>query len=171
MGISTLATIAGTNDFRIFIARKMGINIGYDCRIYSCRFGSEPYLIAIGNHCEITSGVTFITHDGATWVFRREKKFIGTRYGPIIIKDNCMIGVNSIILPNVTIGPNSIVGAGSVVTKNVPANAVYAGNPARFICTTDEYLEKCHKKDTGRIPSKNKKEILIKYFKMNDALK
>ena len=47
------------------------------------------------------------------------------------------------ILPNVTIGPNSIVGAGSLVTKDVQPNSVYAGVPAKFICTMDEYKTKC----------------------------
>lgn len=47
------------------------------------------------------------------------------------------------ILPGVEIGPNAIVGAGSIVTKKVPPDTVYAGNPAKFICTLDEYKEKC----------------------------
>ena len=64
-------------------------------------------------------------------------------FGKIEIKDNCFIGINSIIMPNVTIGPNAVVGAGAVVTKDVPANTVVAGVPARVICSADEYKEKC----------------------------
>lgn len=45
-------------------------------------------------------------------------------------------------MPGVTIGPNSVIGAGSVVTKDVPEGTVYAGNPARFICRTEDYAEK-----------------------------
>ena len=52
---------------------------------------------------------------------------------PIHIGKRVWIGSGSIILPGVTIGDNSIVGAGSVVTKDVPANTIYAGNPAKFI--------------------------------------
>lgn len=52
---------------------------------------------------------------------------------PVVLKKNCWIGAGAIILPGVTVGENSIVGAGSVVTKDVPANTVVAGNPAKFI--------------------------------------
>ena len=52
---------------------------------------------------------------------------------PVVLKKNCWIGAGAVILPGVTVGENSIVGAGSVVTKDVPANTVVAGNPAKFI--------------------------------------
>jgi len=52
---------------------------------------------------------------------------------PITIKDDVWIGGSAIILPNVTIGRGSVVGAGSVVTKNIPPNSKYAGNPAKEI--------------------------------------
>lgn len=142
----------GSNEIRTSIARNWGVKIGSGCRISVCRFGSEPYLISIGNNSEVTYGVTFITHDGGTWIFRKNNEFTGNKFGPIIIKDNCMIGINSIILPNIEIGPNSVIGAGSVVTKNVPPNSVYAGNPAKFICSTSEYLEKCKNKDLSGVP-------------------
>jgi serine acetyltransferase len=78
-----------------------------------------------------------------------------------------MIGINSIILPNVEIGPNSIVGAGSIVTNNIPPNSVYAGNPAKYICSVSEYLEKCMKNDVN-VPyyllPKDKKRKLKEIF-------
>jgi len=55
-----------------------------------------------------------------------------------ILKKRAWIGINSTILPGVTIGENSIVGAGSVVTKDVPDNTIVAGNPAKFIKRIDE---------------------------------
>ena len=54
-------------------------------------------------------------------------------HAPIHIGKSAWIGAHATILPNVTIGDNAIVGAGSVVTKDVPDNAIVAGNPARFI--------------------------------------
>jgi carbonic anhydrase/acetyltransferase-like protein (isoleucine patch superfamily) len=70
----------------------------------------------------------------------------GNLFGKITIQDNCVIGVSSIILPGVTIGPDSIVGAGSVVTRDVPPKSVAAGNPARVLCTLDEYIAKCSRR-------------------------
>ncbi len=52
---------------------------------------------------------------------------------PIIIEDDVFIGANSIILKGITIGARSIIGAGSVVTKNIPCDEIWAGNPAKFI--------------------------------------
>jgi acetyltransferase-like isoleucine patch superfamily enzyme len=52
---------------------------------------------------------------------------------PIVIEDNVWIGCNVIILKGVTIGAGSIVAAGSIVTKNVPADSIVAGNPAKVI--------------------------------------
>jgi len=98
---------------------------------------SHCYLISIGDNCIIAPGVRLIAHDAST------KQFLGyTKLGKITIGENCFIGDSVIVLPCVNIGPNSIVGAGSVVTKDVPPGTVAAGNPARVICSLNEYLEK-----------------------------
>ena len=55
------------------------------------------------------------------------------KVAPVVIKHDAFIGAGSIILPGVTIGANSIVGAGSVVTKNIPDNQIWGGNPAKYI--------------------------------------
>ena len=131
-------------------------------------FGSEPYFITIGEHVTISSNVKFITHDGGTWVFRRDKKLKQYfKYGKIIIKDNVFIGLNSIILPNIEIGNNTIIGAGSVVTKSVPDNSVVAGNPAKYICSIEEYTEKIVKECPNynlENYKKNKKEEVLKIY-------
>ena len=64
------------------------------------------------------------------------------KVGSIILKDNCFIGAESIILPNITVGENAIVAAGSVVTKSIPCNEVWGGVPAHFIMSVDKYTEK-----------------------------
>lgn len=121
--------------------RKRGLRIGKNNRILTEFFGDDLYLIKIGNHCTITADVSFITHDGAGWIFSEEIPDLQI-FGTIEIKDNCFIGVSSIIMPNVAIGPNSIVGAGSIITCDVPPNTIFAGNPARKIGTIDDYKKK-----------------------------
>lgn len=131
--------------------RKQGAQIGEENRITVRTFGSEPYLIKIGNHCTIAPDVTFLKHDGGTWVFTEEDPSL-QKFAPIVINDNCFIGMRAIILGSVTIGPNSVVGAGAVVTKDVPPDTVVAGNPARIICTILEYKEKVQEAWRGQKP-------------------
>ncbi len=125
--------------------REYGVTIGEGCRIFSRSpyetFGSEPFLIKIGNYCAIAMGVRFITHDGGTWVFRRDDPDFDV-FGTIEIKDNSFVGVNTLIMPGVTIGPNSVVGSGCVVSRDVPPNTVAVGVPAKPIMTLEEYREK-----------------------------
>ncbi len=122
--------------------RSLGAQIGDGCVFAIRDLGVEPYLIKIGNNVAVTKGVIFHPHDGGTWIFRDEMPDLRV-FGPIIIKDNCLIGVNSQILPNVTIGPNSIVAAGSVVISDVPPNSIVMGVPARKFGSTQKYKEKC----------------------------
>lgn len=129
----------------IEILRKDGVKIGKDCVIDKRTvFGTEPYLITIGDHVRITQGVKFITHDGGLWVPREmglvDKK--ADKFGRIVIGNNVNVGWNAIILPGVHIGNNVVVAAGAVITKDVPENSVVAGVPARVIETIEEYAEK-----------------------------
>lgn len=130
------------------ILRKRGLTIGSNCELHKSVFwGSEPYLISIGNDVRITDGVKFITHDGGAWVLRNNGKLKNADiFGRIIVKDNVHIGMNSIIMPGVTIGSNSIIGCGAIVTKDVPDNTIVAGVPARVIETIDEYYFKSKNK-------------------------
>lgn len=121
--------------------RKIGMHVGHRNRILIRNFGTEPYLVRIGNHCTISYNVTFLTHDGGTWLFTDTFPSI-QKFGLIEIRDNSFVGSGASILPNVKIGPNSIVGAGSVVTKDVPPDTIVAGNPARVIATVDDYMQK-----------------------------
>lgn len=151
---------------RILYSKRKGVQIGTGCKLNDIpSWGSEPWLITIGNHVEISSAVTFITHDGATWVFRDQEKYKDViKYGKITIHDNCFIGMQSTLMPDVEIGPNAIVGAGSLVTKNVPEGCVYAGVPAKYICTVEEYAEKCLKQNLPydkELYMKDKKQAVL----------
>ena len=155
------------NDYTIAnYFRSQGAIIGKNNRFHIRGLGSEPYLIHIDNNCVISSGVRFITHDGAVGIFRDEVKDLNI-FGTIEIKDRCFIGMSSILMLNVKIGPNSVVGAGSVVTKDVPPNSVVAGVPAKVICSVDEYKQKCiqeYKALNLQGPQSTWKEQLIKHF-------
>lgn len=64
---------------------------------------------------------------------RIQKPDPGIKSKPILIKEGAFIGAHSIVLKGVTVGRHSVIGAGSVVTKDIPDNEVWAGNPAHFI--------------------------------------
>lgn len=122
--------------------RKMGAQIGEGCFIVPTDLGTEPYLIKIGNHVAIAAHVAFNTHDGGVWVFRNDVPDLQV-FGPIVIEDNCIIGLRAIIFPNVRIGRNSVVAAGSVVINDVPPNSIVMGVPARPFGSLEKYREKC----------------------------
>jgi acetyltransferase-like isoleucine patch superfamily enzyme len=122
--------------------RKQGARIGDHCEIQVKSLGTEPYLVNIGNHVLISKGVEFHTHDGGVWIFR--DKIPGLRvYGLITIGDNCIIGKDAQLLPNIRIGRNSIVGAGSVVISDIPPDSIVMGVPARVISSVPKYEENC----------------------------
>ena len=149
--------------------RARGARIGKGCDfIETPNFGSEPYLITIGDNTTLSFDVAMVTHDAGTRVIRHlpDGNPETVIYGPITIGNNCFIGCRTTILPNVTIGDNSIIGAGSVVNQDIPANSVAAGVPCKVICTLDEYREK-HKDDfmyVVNLSYDEKKKFLLKHF-------
>lgn len=99
--------------------------------------------ITIGNNCSITQGCQILCHDFSWSVLRKSHNEILPDPGQeVVIGDNVFLGWNTIVLGGVHIGSNVIIGANSVVTHDVPDNMVYAGNPARQICTLEEYYIK-----------------------------
>ena len=84
-------------------------------------------------------------------------------FGKVVIEDWAYIGAHSIIMPGVTIGKGALVAAGSVVTKSVPAGVVVGGNPAKYICMVEEYIERNEKYNTGTkgLSAEEKKRVLL----------
>jgi len=124
---------------RISRLRARGVTIGERCAILSDGFSTEPYLITIGDHVGISSGVELVTHHGVAWLLRERHPSIQA-FGTIRIGDDSFIGMNSILLPGTDIGRRCIIGAGSVVSGKVPDGSVFAGRPARLVKTTEETL-------------------------------
>lgn len=121
-----------------------GVKIGKGGEIYkNVNFGSEPYLITLGDRVRVASGVCFTTHDGGLWVVRGKGwDKDADIFGKITVGNNVHIGMNATIMPGVTIGNDVIIGCGAVVTRDIPDNSVAVGVPARVIETVDEYYEK-----------------------------
>jgi len=134
----------------IEICKKKGMKVGKDVVfVETPSFGSEPFLIEIGDRTKITAGCTFINHDGAMYVIRSMEKYKDARnFGRIKLGQNCFVGNNCIFLPGARMGNNCILGAGSVLNSTMPDNTVYAGSPARFICTIEEYGDKALENNT-----------------------
>lgn len=147
-------------------ARKIGVNIQGRLHIYgTIAWGTEPWIITLGNNVHITDGVKFITHDGGTLLFRGQVPDLEITK-PIVIGDNVYIGNNVIILPGVTIGSNVVIGAGAIVSRDILGNSVAVGVPARVIKATDEYLEKLKNESLhlGHLKGQEKDQALMKHF-------
>lgn len=127
------------------MAKKEGMQTGKNVRVMGgVDFGSEPYLITLGDNITISFDVHFVTHDGGTWAFRDIDEYKNVhKFGRIRIGNHSFVGGGTIILPGVSIGERCVIGAGSVVTRDVPNGMVAVGVPARVIMTTTEYARKC----------------------------
>lgn len=98
---------------------------------------SHCWLISIGDNVTLAPRVHVLAHDASIC------NHLGyARIGNVVIGNNVFVGAESVILPNVSIGDNCIIGANSTVSRDIPANVVAAGSPAKVICTLDEYLDK-----------------------------
>lgn len=144
------------------VARLSGVKFGDNCKFLTNKFGSEPQLITIGNDFYSSSNVQFLTHDGSVNVIRNKyKEFENIDILlPIKIGNNVFLGFGVILLPGATIGDNVIVGAGTIVRGQLKSNSVYAGVPARYICSLENYLDK-HKDSFVNTKNLSKKDKAI----------
>lgn len=126
-------------------AKFIGVQLGdAACLNKKVNFGSEPYLVEIGDKFYCSSNVQFVTHDGGLHVLRN--LFDDMRqedcFGKIVIGNNVFLGYGVVVMPGAKVGDNVIVGAMSLVKGVLESDSVYAGLPARRICSVYEYREK-----------------------------
>lgn len=98
---------------------------------------SHTWHIEIGDDVTLAPRVHILAHDASTKIHLNY-----TRIGKVKVGNRVFIGASSIILPGVTIGDDVVIGAGSVVSRDIPDRHVAAGNPAKIICTIDEFLSR-----------------------------
>jgi acyl-[acyl carrier protein]--UDP-N-acetylglucosamine O-acyltransferase len=151
--------------------RSLGVTVGRDARLINIKpgpgtFGSEPYLVTLGDHVTVTANVQFVTHDGGVWVFRDTEPDMDV-FGEIVVGNNVFIGYGAILMPNVHVGNNVVIGAGAIVTKDVPDNVVVAGVPARVVSSLADYqqavLSKCLR--IRHLSAEQKKAILLEKYR------
>jgi acetyltransferase-like isoleucine patch superfamily enzyme len=125
-----------------FVEIQKNAVVGKRCKISSHTFVCEGVIIE--DNVFIGHGVTFIndTYPRATAGDGNLQTEADWKVERTVIKKGASIGSGATILANTTIGENAIVGAGSVVTKDVPPNAIVAGNPAKLIRTIHEETRK-----------------------------
>jgi acetyltransferase-like isoleucine patch superfamily enzyme len=113
--------------------------VGEGCSILTSTIFTDPEYVSLGNNVHF-SDCTILGHDGSIAMLDHALGEALDSVGYVVIHDNVFIGYGAIVLPNCSIGPNAIVAAGSVVTKDVPPNAVVGGVPAAVIADFDEHV-------------------------------
>ncbi len=141
----------GKKRARYLKRKKIFGSFGENCYWFPRKLPAEPQNIFIHNNVNIATEVYFCDHDVIHHMLNNVKEYTerlvnNKKYtytsSKIEICDNVFIGARAIIMGNIRIGENVIIAAGSVVTKDVESNSVYGGNPAKKICSIDEYLNK-----------------------------
>ena len=126
--------------------RSKGVKIGEDCQIRGTRSFQidlqRAHLITIGDHVMFHHNNSLICHDGVSQLFREKYHEYLPSNGHITIGNNVKFAQNVTVLKGVTIGDNCFIGFGATVTRDIPANSVAVGTPAKVICSIDDYYER-----------------------------
>ncbi|MCH2153642.1 MAG: hypothetical protein MK089_09915 [Phycisphaerales bacterium] len=114
--------------------RWRGVKMGPDCFIdpTSILETAYPENITMGKDVRVTVGCIIMTHIKAPHHLR-DTGMMPAVVKPVILQDHCFIGVNSVVMPGVTVGRCSVVASGSVVMNNVPPYTMVSGNPAKVV--------------------------------------
>lgn len=117
--------------------RMMGCKVGKECFIgdYVRIDPGHADMITLEDHVSIAAGVRLLCHqrDFSNYYVGDDYMDLGYIVKPIVLKKGCLIGMESFVMPGVTIGEGAIVGAGSLVTKDIPAWTVATGRPAKVV--------------------------------------
>jgi maltose O-acetyltransferase len=126
-------------DLNIDKLKRRGLKVGVNFKAIGQNIidPSHCWHIEIGDNVVLAPRVHILAHDSSTGLFNGY-----TKVANVTIGNNVFIGAGSIVLMGVTIGDNVIIGAGSIVAKDIPANSVAVGNPARVISSLENYLER-----------------------------
>lgn len=103
--------------------------------------GLIPNAVEVGENLISAVGSWILSHDSSL-INHIDKVAVRKT----IVGNNVFIGLNAIIMPGVNVGDGAIIGAGSVVTKDVKSYTVVGGNPAKFICTVEDYIKRVQEK-------------------------
>lgn len=136
-----LFCVGGEEYAELVKTHKMFYSMGENCSIIPGTFLGDAKYIRLGNNVRLAS-CWLMAHDGVINMLRRAYNVNLDAVGKIDVGDNVFIGHSAIVLRNCTIGNNSVIAAGAVVTGDVPPNSVVGGVPAKFICSTDELVER-----------------------------
>jgi len=127
--------IASNLQGSIYVEQGASLNIGNNVGMSSTRMWIHDS-VTIGDNVKIGACVLITDTDAHPMDYKvRRASNEETKSAPIVIEDDVWVGAHSIILKGVTIGARSIIGAGSVVTRSIPADCVAAGNPCKVIKT------------------------------------
>ncbi|TCV55901.1 acyltransferase [Pseudomonas fluorescens] len=153
--------------YPVSYAKRIGVGINGQLTIYGSSyemFSTEPYLVTLGDNVFISIKAKFVCHDGSALPFRKNIPDLELA-GEITVGNNVFIGMGALILPNIRIGNDCIIGANAVVTKDVADGTIVAGNPARVVSLTKDFLERAQAKSL-KIGDLVGKEKVLAYKKI-----